>query len=157
MDAVRQLYDLEDELLRLCKYAGATSDRIQSEHMFLEIMGGSDLPYEIVKARLITAIRSLQNPRATEVLLAALALTEEYEHILTLQYRLDIIQDPSEYEIVYNVPMFVVAESAKFITINNDEVPHISYMEEENIFSNGELTAALQVDNLQSISKLNVG
>lgn len=57
----------------------------------------------------------------------------------------------------YKVPLFVIAESAKFLEISQNGSPHVSYMEEENIFINEVKTTFLQNDNLQSISNLNVG
>jgi translation initiation factor 2B subunit (eIF-2B alpha/beta/delta family) len=57
----------------------------------------------------------------------------------------------------YEVPLFIVAESAKYISITENDSPHVSYMEEENIFINEEQTAIFKTDRLQGVSNLNVG
>jgi len=57
----------------------------------------------------------------------------------------------------YEIPFYVVAESAKFIPLLENEIPQISYAEEENIFTDEEQIVVFKTDRSQGVSNLNVG
>jgi methylthioribose-1-phosphate isomerase len=57
----------------------------------------------------------------------------------------------------YDIPFFIVAESAKFIHLKENEQPQISYKEEVNIFTDEEQIVLLKADRLQGVSNRNVG
>ena len=81
------LEDLLSDLIYLRKDAGFTPRRMREASVFLDVIDGDDLAYEAVKARLISAVNALPNQEYTEILLAAMALTDEYAKIPLLKNR----------------------------------------------------------------------
>ena len=81
MRGINLFDDLVDDLLRLRKNDGCTPNRIRESPAVIEILGGHQQLFGRLKARLISAIRALPSQRDTELLLAVMALTEEYSKI----------------------------------------------------------------------------
>ena len=84
------LEDLLTDLIYLRKDAGFTPRRMREASAFLEVIDGKGLEYDIVKTRLISAVHALPNQEYTEILLAAMALTEEYAKMPLLKNRREI-------------------------------------------------------------------
>lgn len=74
------------DLQLMLKREGFTPTRVVKTSTLRQVLGGENEPFEVLKERLISAIRSLNNPEP-EMLLDAFALSTETENLLALPDR----------------------------------------------------------------------
>ena len=91
MAGENQYVDLMTDLIYLRKDAGFTPRRMRMASTFLEIMGGDGQTYETLKTRLVSAVNALPSQQDTDILLAAMALSGEFEKIPLLKHRRELL------------------------------------------------------------------